>query len=63
MKQISEMLPQLIQQELMKLPQLKSALSDGLRHGSRSCVGGYLSVREARQPQTEPTVKAAPLRI
>ncbi|WP_165501880.1 hypothetical protein [Kosakonia quasisacchari] len=34
MKQISEMLPQLIQQELMKLPQLKSALSDGLRHGS-----------------------------
>ncbi|MFE4111732.1 hypothetical protein [Kosakonia sp. YIM B13611] len=37
MKQISEMLPQLIQQELMKLPQLKSALSDGLRHGSPNC--------------------------
>ncbi|MGG6175940.1 hypothetical protein ACQV2C_12205 [Pantoea allii] len=35
--QIQSILPELIRQELMKLPDIKTALSDGLRHGSPSC--------------------------
>lgn len=35
--QIQNILPDLIRQEIMKLPDVKMALSDGLRHGSPCC--------------------------
>ncbi|WP_200552278.1 hypothetical protein [Kosakonia sp. LAM2021] len=42
--QFNDILPQLIQQELMKLPHLKSALSDGLRHGSPNCGRALVNI-------------------
>ncbi|QBH98479.1 hypothetical protein EKN56_20025 [Limnobaculum zhutongyuii] len=35
--QIQNILPELIRQAIMNLPDVKTALSDGLRHGSPSC--------------------------
>ena len=48
--QFNEILPQLIEQELMKLPQLKSALSDGLRHGSPDCGRALVNIYRYEKP-------------
>ncbi len=34
---VQAVLPELIHQEIMRLPDVKAALSDGLRHGSSEC--------------------------
>ncbi|MCZ3383365.1 hypothetical protein O3S68_13830 [Kosakonia sp. SOY2] len=42
--QFNDFLPQRIQQALMKLSQLKTALSDGLRHGSPNCGRALVNI-------------------
>jgi hypothetical protein len=36
-EEFKRVLPQLVRQEIEKLPDIKRALSDGLRHGSSDC--------------------------